>query len=84
MSDRRGSDLAFSPPLKVEAPGRRPLHHRGSARRDRARAAFLALVDASSAKPWAKERMRSEEFLGRGRTDDFEALAELLRSIGVG
>lgn len=74
MSDRRGSDLAFSPPLKVAEPGARPRHHRGSARRDRARDAWLAVVDEVSLKPVDRSRLVGEAFLQRARAEDYEAL----------
>lgn len=74
MTDRRGSEAAFTPPLKVAEPGARPRHHRGSARRDRARDAWLAVVDEVSLKPVDRSRLVGEAFLQRARAEDYEAL----------
>ncbi len=60
--------------LKVAEPGPRPRHHRGSARRDRARDAWLAVVDEVPLKPVDRSRLVGEAFLQRARAEDYEAL----------
>lgn len=71
---RRGSARAFDAPLKVADPGARPRHHRASARRDRARDAWLAVVDEVALKPVDRARLVGDAFLQRARAEDYEAL----------
>ena len=73
-----------STPLKVADPGSRPRHHRGSARRERARAAWLAAVDETELRPVDRARLVSEAFLQRARAEDYEALLALVRAMGGG
>ena len=81
---RRGSARAFAAPLKTAEPGRRPRHHRASARRDALRDQWVAAVDAVGLKPVDRGRLVGEAFIQRARAEDYEALLALVRAMGGG
>lgn len=71
-------------PIKHPPGPVRPSHRADRDRRAKAQVAWLALVDSVAVPPWVRARLSGDAFLGRARSEDYEALEKLMQALQAG